>query len=537
MATIRGSDEQMNETWIRPFALLSAIVLLLICTSGLVHAQTLEWTRQLGATEQSYDVSADGLGGIYLTGYTVPAGGGPVDVFLSKYDAAGTLHWADELTAPRQDEGWSISADTLGNVFIAGETGDGGGVGRVRGVAGLTAGEFDAFVANYDASGNLLWVRQLGSSMTDVAYAVSADGVGNVYLSGFTDGSLDGSSYGNSDAFISKYDGEGNHLWVRQLGSAAADGSRGVAADSLGNVYLAVTTGGDLGGPNAGGFDAAVSKFDAAGTALWTRQFGTTVEDLAREIATDPFGNVFLAGVTMGSLGGPSAGNRDIFVSKHDAAGNLLWIRQLGTSFDEAYSHGPDGVRVSTDMFGNVYLASSTNGSLGGPNAGDSDLFFAKFDAEGNLRWTEQYGTSGAENGASVSEDGLGNIYLSGFSDLTGAFLVKYVDDVISGDFNNNGRVEQGDLDLVLLNWSSNAVPETWSNDLPNGAIDQNELDKVLLGWGNTSPVAAVVASVPEPMTAAFGLVFLMCACCFRAMQRRTLLNYVPGLRAKATSL
>jgi hypothetical protein len=62
----------------------------------------------------------------------------------------------------------------------------------------------------------------------------------------------------------------------------------------------------------------------------------------------------------------------------------------------------------------------------------------------------------------------------------------------ITGDYNGNGRVEQADLDLVLLNWGQTGVPGGWFNDLPQGTIDQAELDGVLLNWGDTSaPVSA----------------------------------------------
>jgi hypothetical protein len=71
-----------------------------------------------------------------------------------------------------------------------------------------------------------------------------------------------------------------------------------------------------------------------------------------------------------------------------------------------------------------------------------------------------------------------------------------------SGDFNNNGTVEQADLDLVLLNWGAEATPPPtgWLNNFPSGLIDQQELDAVLVNWGNTSAEATAV-TVPEPST------------------------------------
>ena len=104
------------------------------------------------------------------------------------------------------------------------------------------------------------WIRQLGTSDFDTSWGVSADSLGNVYISGRTRGSLGGQNAGLSDAFVSKYDAAGTLLWTEQLGTSSSDASYGVSADSLGNVYISGSTRGSLGGPNAGGSDAFLVK-------------------------------------------------------------------------------------------------------------------------------------------------------------------------------------------------------------------------------------------------------------------------------------
>lgn len=84
----------------------------------------------------------------------------------------------------------------------------------------------------------------------------------------------------------------------------------------------------------------------------------------------------------------------------------------------------------------------------------------------------------------------------------------------IAGDFNGNGVVEQGDLDLVLLNWGLGGPPPAeWVNDLPTDAIDQAELDSVLLNWGNRATSGMLQVSVPEPPATATALLLLVLAC------------------------
>ena len=145
---------------------------------------------------------------------------------------------------------------------------------------------------------------------------MSADGLGNVYISGGTQGSLGGTSAGKYDAFLSKFDANGTLLWTEQLGTSSDDNSGGVSADGLGNVYISGSTQGSLGGTNAGGLDAFVSKFDANGTLLWTEQLGTSSTEYGNDVSADGLGNVYISGDTQGSLGGTNAGGVDAFVAK-----------------------------------------------------------------------------------------------------------------------------------------------------------------------------------------------------------------------------
>lgn len=81
---------------------------------------------------------------------------------------------------------------------------------------------------------------------------------------GVTAGSLEGPNAGQDDAFVRKYDAAGGLLWTRQFGTSTEEGPRDVSADGLGNVYLSGNTKGSLGGPNAGGDDAFLAKFSEA---------------------------------------------------------------------------------------------------------------------------------------------------------------------------------------------------------------------------------------------------------------------------------
>lgn len=420
---------------------LRLVLLTTFCLGSLAlargQAQSIEWTRQLGSStlDSSTSVSADGLGYVYISGVTQGNLGGPNagswDVFVSKYNAAGTFQWTRQLGTSFDDRSTDVSADHLGSVYISGYT---------RGsLNGQNAGFNDAFVSKYDAAGTLQWTRQLGTSSDEQGSAVSADGLGGVYITGSTYGNLGGTQIGNGDVFINKYNASGTLQWARLFGTTAQEGSGGISADGLGNLYVSGATTGSLGGANAGDYDAFVRKYNAEGTLQWTRQLGTSSPDFSRGLSADVLGNVYMSGYTYGSLGGPIAGEYDAFLSKYNAAGTLQWTRQLGTA-------GPDVSNgVSADGFGNVYISGVTSGSLGGSSAGGYDAFVSKYDAAGTLLWTRHVGTNSFDGSTGVSVDGVGIVYVSG---ETGGSL---------------GGPNAGKTDAFLTKISSVPEPANWA--------------------------------------------------------------------------
>jgi hypothetical protein len=328
-------------------------------------------------------------------------------------------------------------------------------------------GSFDAFVAKYDASGNQLWTTQFGSSGEDYALGISSDSSGNIYVTGGTTGSLPSySNLGSFDAFVAKYDVRGNQLWVKQFGTSGEDSANGISTDSSGNIYVTGnTTGSLLGYGNLGSKDAFIAKYDASGNQLWVKQFGSSGEDSALGISTDSSGNVYVTGETAGSLPGYSnLGSKDAFVAKYDASGNQLWVKQFGSS-------GEDSARgISTDSSGNIYVTGVTAGSLPGySNLGSNDAFVTKYDASGNQLWVKQFGTSGDDNATGISTNSNGNVYVTGFTDgsLPGNSNLGSNDAFVVG-FDGNGNLldTSNPLPSITLAVSPNSVTEDGTNNL-----------------------------------------------------------------------
>ncbi|MBU1237430.1 MAG: SBBP repeat-containing protein [Gammaproteobacteria bacterium] len=409
-------------------------------------------TKQLGvanAVTKGRSVATDANGNVYVTGETY--GGldgntktGIVDFFLTKYDNTGSRLYTRQLGAVsdhgifielRSTYGQSVATDTSGNVYVAGETS-----GEVDGNAVADFSGF--FLIKYDGDGNRQYIRQLEPEGGYArGHSVATDSSGNVYVAGETSGDLDGNSrIGTTDFFVTKYDGDGNKLYTRQLGVAGAyTYGNSVATDGDGNVYVAGATYGGLDDNTlTGPGDYFLTKYDSDGNKLYTRQLGVAgAYTYGNSVATDGDGNVYVAGETTGVLDDNTlTGTWNFFVTKYDSNGNKLYTRQLGVA-----GAATGGNSVATDADGNVYVAGTTGGSLDGADwSGGWDFFVTKYDSDGNKLYTRQLGVAGAGTyGTSVATDADGNVFVAGETEggldgntLTGTidfFVTKYSSD------------------------------------------------------------------------------------------------------------
>ncbi|MFN6465928.1 MAG: SBBP repeat-containing protein [Nostoc sp. DedVER02] len=399
--------------------------------------------------------TVDAEGNLYVGGGT---GGslagtnvGARDAWLTKYDSQGKQVWSKQFGTTGTETSWSMASDGK-NIYVAGNT---------AGTLGSTSqGGRDLYLAKYDSDGNQQWIKQFGTVTFDEAFRVTTDTNGNVYVGGHTVGGLAGENknvgqdpknltFPTTDSFVAKFDSSGNQLWVQQFGTTELDDDWGVTTDKDGNVFAGGNTRGDFGGKNAGFYDNWLVKLDKTdGNKLWVKQFGTSNYDFLWDLKTDSTGNVYATGYTLGDLGGENAGSSDIWLAKFDNDGNQLWIKQFGTSGDDAPFF--DGLEV--DSNDNVFLTGYTDSNLGGTNAGSYDAWVTKYDKDGNQLWLKQFGTPDYDTATTVSADGYGNVYVSGITDgsLGGvnagsydAWVVKLdTDDGTIQDYSINNRNE-----------------------------------------------------------------------------------------------
>jgi hypothetical protein len=376
--------------------LLVVVLLLALALNSLplpAHAMTpsayIQWFHQFGATTsrpENDSTSAVAVSGdyLYVVGYKHDSGGGAV-ANLYKYDINGNQLWSRQFGS-LVTYAWGVTVDSSG-VYVVGET--------YEALSGQThLGSGDAYIRKYDVDGNELWTRLFGSSTGDSASEIAVDNSG-VYVVGETWGTLPGqTSAGGPDAYIRKYDINGNELWTRQFGFVLLDYTSGVAVDNSG-VYVVGGTRDTGPGPD----DAYIRKYDVNGNELWTSRFGSSAWDGASAVVADG-SSVYVVGGTNGTLSDQTnTGDTDAYIRRYDTAGSEVWTRQFGSSFaDHAYAVTVDG--------SGIYVAGPTDGTLPGQaSSGDKDAYIRKYDTSGNELWTHQFGSSSSESAYGIAVD------------------------------------------------------------------------------------------------------------------------------------
>jgi uncharacterized protein (TIGR03437 family) len=359
--------------------------------------------------------------------------------------------------------------------------------GYIRGAA-LSGGS--GFIRKFD-SGVEIWNRQVGSdnAFDEIRGVVASDS--DVYVAGSTLTGLAGqTNSGSRDAFIRKYDPDGSELWTRQFGSSLEDRAYDIAADTSG-LYVVGYARGALPGqtsfsPNLQ--DAFIRKYDRDGSELWTQQFGTSGVDEAWGVAANETG-VYLVGNSSSFISGP--GGEGLFVRRYDADGNILWTRQFG---------------IRGDVGGTIVLDSSA--VYVGENVAGTSII-RKFDLGGNLLWTRE-AFSSYTFGLASGNSGL------------------YVAGIIQGDV--SGQVSAGFYDGFVRKYNP-AGTEEWTRLL--GSVGTDSVQDVAVSASGVYVAGVTQGTLPGQtrigLDDAFLAKFNETPGCFYANQPSSLFFPQPG--------
>ena len=342
-----------------------------------------------------------------------------------------TAPWVASGGGPSYDYGLGFAIDAQGNSYIAGTY---AGTAQFGTTSITTTGAFEAFVAKIKPDGTFAWVVSAGGTGSDRVDGIVADNLGNIYITGFFEGSATfGSttltSKGDYDIFVAKLTSAGNFVWAKSAGGADSDMGQGIASLGAAGVIVAGTlqsSTATFGSKSTSSKGSFVARLDAAGAFSWVTAYGGNIDTQVLGLALDASGNSHVTGnfTGTGKFGSKTftAQSIDAYVAKLSSSGAFLWTTVAGGSSNDY------GNAVTTDVSGNSYVAghfraSAAFGSHTIVSKGDYDIFVAKLNPSGTFLWATGAGGAGNDQARGVALDAAGNIFAVGnFSSLSAAF-------------------------------------------------------------------------------------------------------------------
>ncbi|MCB0480887.1 MAG: SBBP repeat-containing protein, partial [Flavobacteriales bacterium] len=405
------------------------------------------------------------------------------DGYVVKHDVKGKQLWSISLGGSVNDVASDIEMIGDTAFVVVGLYGAGNAKFGNISAPNPTSG-YNLFVAKFDTSGTIQWLRTASLSTTYFYYysnlynpKVDVNESGDVVVSGIfqntatfgtTSISTTTSGYGH---FLVRYNNAGTQQWVRNVsGSNSNFYSPNVTIDTAGNAYLAGRFFGSitLGSTTiyGSGYDGYIAKISPTNSVLWLKGVsGSSTQEL-NGIAVDKFNNVYIAGRSYGTLtigtsslaNNTGAGNSaDAFIIRLNSSGNFVWGKSVG-GFTGTYSQNDNIYGVEIDQKGNVGVTGEFGGSKSkfgedtiarSASYWNRGIFSSLIDSSGKFIWTVGGVSSGTwyyNNGNGIALDTSKNIYItgigspplvfentvwqgpSGFGGLTDAYILKLAD-------------------------------------------------------------------------------------------------------------
>ncbi|GHB73575.1 hypothetical protein GCM10007390_29640 [Persicitalea jodogahamensis] len=357
--------------------------------------------------------------------------------------SASARFTAWKLGSSGNDIGRGVAVDAASNVYVVGTYTSSFSFGPTgMGVDGFN----DIFIAKYNSKGDGLWIQRITGNETEEVKDIAIDANGDVYVAGEVSSNAGYFANpndvrlgvisrkpvkGKSDAFLAKYNRDGELIWFRNYGGGNPESATSIVLHPSGiymtgifgaaNTILGSVTLAGLG--VEGKFEMFLAKLNYSGDVLWAVSSGGFESDYASNVAVDPDGNVYMLGSyqspgTFRSASGASDNKSsnvtpDIFIAKYDSFGNLQRFHQ-GNSGTFVYGNAlaiNNGALYATGMVGgNKYGSTSVN-----YRGGEGDIFLARYNLNTlDMEWIRTAGSPGFDAGNKIVFDKAGNIYMAG---------------------------------------------------------------------------------------------------------------------------
>ena len=308
------------------------------------------------------------LGNTYSTDLPITIGkindtnSGDFEAFLCKFDSCGILKWCTYFGTSAYDSGEKIALTNDGNIVFCGYTSGVTSHTTLGCFQPISGGGYDCFITKINPNGTIIWSTYFGKSGGDFAFEIKVDNYDNIIIGGTTTSpnlyttasSFQQVKQANTDAFIARFDKNGQLKWSTYYGGNASEDIHALTID---NNYNIVGIGGSFStnlstsigahqSINDGLMDGYIIKLDSNCNRIFSSYLGGSAIDDLWGNTTDALGNIYLSGhttstdfdLTIGAYQTTNNGSNDWFISKFSATGAFLKSTLLGGSLNDINS-------------------------------------------------------------------------------------------------------------------------------------------------------------------------------------------------------
>ena len=409
--------------------LKTCCVVVALSLSNLSYASTMVSETTLVKPNYQFvtDSAATSDGGTIIGGFTDNGQFQNMDYWVAKLDNNNSIQWQKQLSANYNDEITSISQTADGGYLVAGSSPSIAGGDKTESSKGFS----DYWIVKLDAAGNKLWDKTIGGNHYDELTTARETADGGYILSGSSRSPVSGDktlgSFGGDDIWLVKLRADRTIEWQKVFGGTGNE-TGGALSPTADNGYIILSTSGSGATGNKtdssrGNKDFWVFKVDANGNLQWQKTIGGSGEDLAAHVIQDRAGNYLIAGSSQSNQSFEKAdnswaGTHDYWLLKLSANGHILWQKTLGGT----------GLDIASDVIQTLddgYIVAGRSGSAMNGNKtvsnalginGSEDYWIIKYNEQGNQEWQLNAGAWQLDQLKSITQSNNGNYVLSGDS-------------------------------------------------------------------------------------------------------------------------
>jgi uncharacterized delta-60 repeat protein len=346
------------------------------------------------------------------------------DAMLARFTPTGDLIWAHTYGGTNDEGFYSLAVADNGDIIAIGATSSADGdFPSAHGVD-----NFDAVIARFTPTGDLIWAHTLGGPDREFFESVTIADNGDIVTAGYTYSSEGDfpTTHGddNFDAVIARFTPTGDLIWAHTLGGSGLDYFSSVAVTDNGDIVTAgytMSKDGDFPMAHEEKADALIARFTPTGDLIWAHTLGGSGEDYFQALVVADNGDIIVTGAAMSADGDfpatHGADNRDALIARFTPTGDLIWAHTFGGTKDDYFvsATGADNGDIITA--GYTY---STDGDFPSTHGEEQrDALIARFTSTGDLVWAHSYGGNNNDYFDSVIGAGNGDIIVTGYSDST----------------------------------------------------------------------------------------------------------------------